>query len=72
MSNIGANLVHSELFHQARPDDYPDKLINRKEPVSFHKFWQNNPKEIYEKYFKEHDVVMKEQKYNLLHPHSEL
>lgn len=46
--------IHSSLFHQARPNDYSSDIID-KNTISFHKFWQINPYEIYKKFFHRRD-----------------
>jgi hypothetical protein len=46
--------IHSTLFHQARPKDYPAAVLS-KNPVSFHKLWQIDPIDEYTKWFKRKD-----------------
>ena len=67
--NIQKSILHNERFHQNSPSDYPPQLLEDREPISFHKFrtintdyggleW-NNPKQTYEKYFKESDAFLR-------------
>lgn len=51
-SNIDA--IHSSLFHQARSKDYSPEVLDRNS-ISFHKFWQIDPFEVYEKLFRKKD-----------------
>lgn len=46
--------IHSSLFHQARPKDYPSETLS-KNSISFHKFWQIDPIGEYEKWFRRKD-----------------
>lgn len=46
--------IHSTLFHQARPRDYPPTVFNRNS-ISFHKFWQIDPLVEYAKLFRKKD-----------------
>lgn len=46
--------IHSSLFHQARPKDYPTDVLERNS-ISFHKFWQIDPLEVYAKWFRKRD-----------------
>ncbi|KAM9332067.1 beta-1,3-glucosyltransferase-like [Pholidichthys leucotaenia] len=46
-TSIGVPITHSPLFHQARPDDYPEMLISKQQAVSFHKHWNVDPMAIY-------------------------
>ncbi|CAD5116311.1 DgyrCDS5216 [Dimorphilus gyrociliatus] len=50
LSRISAKVVHSPLFHQARPIDYAAIFINSQIPISFHKHWMIDPRDAYEKY----------------------
>lgn len=50
LSRISARIIHSPLFHQARPMDYPSKFIETQIPISFHKHWLLNPRKIYNEY----------------------
>ncbi|XP_075151353.1 beta-1,3-glucosyltransferase [Haematobia irritans] len=43
--------LHSSRFHQARPNDYPAERLKQEAPVSFHKFWQMDPNEVYQEWF---------------------
>uniref|UniRef100_A0AAQ5ZTV8 Fringe-like glycosyltransferase domain-containing protein n=1 Tax=Amphiprion ocellaris TaxID=80972 RepID=A0AAQ5ZTV8_AMPOC len=40
-------ITHSPLFHQARPNDYPETLISMHQAISFHKHWNINPVAVY-------------------------
>ncbi|XP_063972602.1 beta-1,3-glucosyltransferase [Diachasmimorpha longicaudata] len=55
LSQLGVRLSPSPLFHQARPQDYAEGLLASQEPVSFHKFWMNDPVGVYRDWFKETD-----------------
>ncbi|XP_019633421.1 PREDICTED: beta-1,3-glucosyltransferase-like [Branchiostoma belcheri] len=46
----GVQVVHSQLFHQARPADYSTGYLSHQPPVSFHKHWNNDPYKVYNKY----------------------
>ncbi|KAI8507526.1 fucose metabolic process [Branchiostoma belcheri] len=46
----GVQVVHSQLFHQARPADYSIGYLSHQPPVSFHKHWNNDPYKVYNKY----------------------
>ncbi|XP_013114966.2 beta-1,3-glucosyltransferase [Stomoxys calcitrans] len=50
--------LHSSRFHQARPNDYPAERLEQEAPVSFHKFWQLDPNEIYRQWFFDADDRM--------------
>ncbi|CRK86449.1 CLUMA_CG000021, isoform A, partial [Clunio marinus] len=54
LKQLGIEPIHSTLFHQARPKDYPSIVLN-KNSISFHKFWQIDPIEEYDKRFKRKD-----------------
>ena len=69
MKNIQKPILHNERFHQNSPSVYSQELLDDREPISFHKFrtidaehgtleW-NNPKETYNKYFKESDTFLR-------------
>lgn len=47
---LGAEAVHSERFHQARPADYAAELLRLSRPISFHKFWQSDPRVTFERW----------------------
>ena len=72
IANLGLTIVHSDRFHQARPDDYSPDLLRDRDPISFHKFWNNDPLNVYKKYFKESDETLKTYKYNKVTRHQEL
>ncbi|XP_041656480.1 beta-1,3-glucosyltransferase isoform X2 [Cheilinus undulatus] len=40
-------ITHSPLFHQARPEDYPETLISSQQAISFHKHWNIDPVAVY-------------------------
>ncbi|XP_015116612.1 beta-1,3-glucosyltransferase [Diachasma alloeum] len=52
---LGLRPSTSPLFHQARPQDYAEGFLASQEPVSFHKFWMNDPVRVYRDWFKEAD-----------------
>ncbi|XP_055381895.1 beta-1,3-glucosyltransferase [Condylostylus longicornis] len=47
LKNLGIIPIHSSKFHQARPIDYPTEILKIETPVSFHKFWQIDPVDVY-------------------------
>ncbi|XP_037042574.1 beta-1,3-glucosyltransferase [Bradysia coprophila] len=51
LKQLGIEPIHSSLFHQARPTDYSEELLTDS-PISFHKFWQIDPYEVYSKWFR--------------------
>ena len=56
LTSMGVDMVHSDRFHQARPEDYHRSVLEEHDPVSFHKFWNTDPRKMYETWFKEHDT----------------
>lgn len=60
LANAGIPLTHVRGLHQARPDDYaPARVAMSDQPViSFHKFWMNDPLQVYAEWFKESDSVL--------------
>lgn len=57
LSNLAIALVHNPKFHQGRPEDYhPDLFVQ--DPVSFHKFWNTDPRKTYDRFFRESDAVL--------------
>lgn len=50
LQRIGIDAIHSSRFHQARPNDYALEVLLDSEPISFHKFWQIDPFEVYEEW----------------------
>ena len=72
IANLGRVVVHSDRFHQARPEDYPPELLQHRDPISFHKFWNNDPISTYKKYFKKADEFLKDLKSNRQNRHEEL
>ncbi|XP_076245023.1 beta-1,3-glucosyltransferase [Calliopsis andreniformis] len=55
LAQIGVQLIHSPLFHQARPSDYATAYLASQEAVSFHKFWMLEPQLVYNEWFAEAD-----------------
>lgn len=55
LTSLGINMVHSNRFHQARPEDYHESLLKEHDPLSFHKFWNTDPRKMYDTWFKKHD-----------------
>lgn len=53
---VGVPVVHSPLFHQARPDDYADGYLANQTPISFHKHWMLDPLKVYKDWFAEADI----------------
>lgn len=47
LKNLNIPVIHSPLFHQARPDDYAETLLSSKEAISFHKHWNIDPIAVY-------------------------
>ncbi|XP_034539866.1 beta-1,3-glucosyltransferase [Notolabrus celidotus] len=47
LTSLGVPITHSPLFHQARPDDYPETLISSQQAISFHKHWNIDPVAVY-------------------------
>ncbi|XP_008551292.1 beta-1,3-glucosyltransferase [Microplitis demolitor] len=58
LNRIGGKMIHSPLFHQARPLDYAKNYLASQEPVSFHKFWMINPIEVYDQWFSDIDSTL--------------
>ncbi|KAJ8680099.1 hypothetical protein QAD02_015886 [Eretmocerus hayati] len=56
LAHLGVKVTHSAAFHQARPNDYPKALLASQDPVSFHKFWMVDPKNVYKQWFYEEDL----------------
>lgn len=54
LKSLNIDAIHSSLFHQARSKDYPPEVLVRNS-ISFHKFWQIDPFEVYEKWFRKRD-----------------
>lgn len=53
-----SNLYLFYPYQQARPNDYPAERLRQEVPVSFHKFWQLDPNEIYRQWFFDEDDHM--------------
>ncbi|KAK7499096.1 hypothetical protein BaRGS_00009643 [Batillaria attramentaria] len=45
----GIPVTHSPYFHQARPEDYSEDFLQNHIPVSFHKHWNTNPYDVYDR-----------------------
>ncbi|MCL4120908.1 UNVERIFIED_CONTAM: hypothetical protein GTU68_029619 [Idotea baltica] len=43
-------IIHSRRFHQARPDDYAPSLLKDTSPISFHKYWMLDPRQVYSRW----------------------
>ncbi|XP_049288708.1 beta-1,3-glucosyltransferase [Anopheles funestus] len=56
LQRLGIRPIHSNLFHQARPSDYAPELLDRQDTVSFHKHWQIDPQQVYNRWFRQQDV----------------
>ncbi|XP_055546325.1 beta-1,3-glucosyltransferase [Wyeomyia smithii] len=54
MYRVGVRPVHSPLFHQARPSDYPPEIL-APDSISFHKHWQIDPYHVYNRWFRLND-----------------
>nr|CDJ80594.1 Fringe domain containing protein [Haemonchus contortus] len=52
-------IIHNAAFHQARPIDYPEEYIQRIAPISFHKFDEIDPYEVYMEYLFEPPVAQR-------------
>jgi len=73
LTHLGVSLTHSPRFHQARPEDYHPKVLQVQKPVSFHKFWNTDPRKIYRKWFYDSDTELAALKASrALHSHTEL
>lgn len=57
---LGVRPIHSPLFHQARPSDYPPETLDPAS-ISFHKHWQIDPYQVYDRWFRENDKTWWEQ-----------
>uniref|UniRef100_A0A1S4H2B8 Fringe-like glycosyltransferase domain-containing protein n=1 Tax=Anopheles gambiae TaxID=7165 RepID=A0A1S4H2B8_ANOGA len=55
LQRLGIRPIHSPLFHQARPSDYAPELLDRRGTVSFHKHWQIDPQQVYNRWFRQQD-----------------
>ncbi|KAL7046074.1 hypothetical protein ACKWTF_002467 [Chironomus riparius] len=54
LKQLNIEAIHSSLFHQARFKDYSPEILERSS-ISFHKFWQIDPFEVYENWFRKKD-----------------
>ncbi|XP_077299892.1 beta-1,3-glucosyltransferase [Arctopsyche grandis] len=50
-------VIHSPLFHQARPIDYTPEYLAPHRPISFHKHWMIDPVEVYQQWFETDDIM---------------
>ncbi|XP_039952122.1 beta-1,3-glucosyltransferase isoform X2 [Bactrocera tryoni] len=50
-TNLEVPIIHSQQFHQLRPQDYPTELLALDPPISFHKFYDLDPISVYNNYF---------------------
>jgi hypothetical protein len=51
LRSLNIEPIHSSLFHQARSKDYAPEVLSAN-AISFHKFWQIDPLEVYERWRK--------------------
>jgi len=66
LAHRGLSVTHSPAFHQARPEDYHEKMRNwPTKPASFHKHWMTNPRATYDEYFRESDAILAKEKQRL-------
>ena len=72
MAKLKIPIVHSSMFHQARPEDYPPEYLRYLDPISFHKFWNTDPLKIYENWFRQADQNLKAYKQDMNKSHDEL
>ncbi|KAK9503998.1 hypothetical protein O3M35_010446 [Rhynocoris fuscipes] len=56
LSTLGIPLIHSSLFHQARPADYAQSYLQIDKPVSFHKHWNVDPLSVYNQWFSKSNI----------------
>lgn len=47
LKRLSVPIVHSSAFHQGRPIDYPKELLEGELPVSFHRYWMVEPRQVY-------------------------
>jgi len=59
------NLLHSGRMFQARPLDYPSSMISNRKPISFHKHWEIDPRQVYSQYFEKVDQKLTDKKVEL-------
>ncbi|KAG7157736.1 Beta-1-3-glucosyltransferase-like [Homarus americanus] len=46
LRKLSVPIIHSSAFHQNRPNDYPEELLQEGElPLSFHRYWMSDPLE---------------------------
>ncbi|KRT80973.1 hypothetical protein AMK59_5481, partial [Oryctes borbonicus] len=56
IGTLGAKMVHSPYFHQARPVDYAKDYLKWQMPISFHKHWMIEPLMVYKQWLLEDDI----------------
>lgn len=59
LDDANQSIIHSHLFHQARPEDYAPQRIMTSKPISFHKFWETRPLDLYHKYLNHSNTQQK-------------
>ena len=55
-------VIHSPLFHQARPMDYAQDYLRHTQPISFHKHEEHDPVAIWHEYLDDDKEIMDEGK----------
>ncbi|XP_034241515.1 beta-1,3-glucosyltransferase [Thrips palmi] len=58
LANLGVPIIHSPHFHQARPSDYAKGYLESYRPISFHKHWMVDPKQVYRDWFEFDDASL--------------
>uniref|UniRef100_A0A672ZKZ0 Beta 3-glucosyltransferase a n=1 Tax=Sphaeramia orbicularis TaxID=375764 RepID=A0A672ZKZ0_9TELE len=53
LNALGLPVIHSPLFHQARPEDYAGDFLAHQVPISFHKHWNIDPIAVFNKWLKD-------------------
>lgn len=56
LANLDVPVIHSPHFHQARPSDYAKSYLISHKPISFHKHWMVDPKQVYRDWFEFDDA----------------
>ncbi|XP_074642069.1 beta-1,3-glucosyltransferase-like [Tubulanus polymorphus] len=54
---LGIPVTHSPLFHQARVNDYSDGYLSHQLPISFHKFYANDPRKDYKRWLQDENIL---------------
>jgi len=57
MQNLKIDFIHSDLMHQARPFDYSADYLLHQKAISFHKFWNCDPVEVYNNWLSDSDTI---------------